>query len=317
MTNKICVSVMIVAFLSMIGCSDGDSSDKSKTDGVLCANKTEGSECASGKTCQKDGDKLVCKTSAADPDADALCANKTEGSECASGKTCQKDGDKLVCKTSETEPDDATHWACGSAYCSGSQYCDAKTQKCVDRATQAVEGIACTSEGLIENCVGGKLVYCDPNDKVTRVTDCAADNSVCALKRDENFGICVIPNERCNAQTAGTLNVCHDSEIVGGASYLEEFDCARATDGNYYMFRTWKTKDCAGICIDETQCEASEETCDKSTFKDRCDGDIWVYCASAGEGTPTAVNRMNCADYGISCIIAESGATCDWESTTE
>ena len=284
----------------------------------MCANKTEGAACADGKTCQTEGGKLVCKTSEPAPDETDLCANKTEGAACADGKTCQTEGGKLVCKTSETAPDDATHWACGSAYCSGSQYCDAKTQKCVDRSTQAVEGIACTAEGLIENCVGGKLVYCDSNDKETRVTDCAADNSVCALKRDENFGICVKPNERCNAQTVGTVNVCHDSEVVGGTSYLEEFDCARATDGNYYMFRTWKTTDCVGTCIDETQCSVSEETCDTSTFKDRCDGDVLVYCASAGDGKPTVVNRTNCADYGISCISDEaSGADCDWASTTE
>ena len=297
---------------------DGDKlvckpSDTSQDD--LCKDKTAGDECAEGKTCQKDGDKLVCK--AADTSQDDLCKDKTAGDECAEGKTCQKDGDKLVCK-SGGNLDDEKEWACGTEVCRGSQYCDLEAKKCIDRGEKAVAGKPCDKSTFVENCDGSKVVYCwegktvvnDCNETIDKDTQ---QVSICAMKRNENFAACVFDNNRCNAEVVGRTRLCVESNpgTPDYRSYWEYFDCERATDGKYYMFKTGETEDCVAGCIDDALCASTDDPCDSATYKSHCDGGLLMECGEDGK-----VFITDCmGDFNVACIEdAESGAMCDYEN---
>ena len=320
MNSKHIISMVISALFVVSACGEDDSTSKkpenppSATD--LCKDKSVGDKCAEGKTCQKDGDKLVCK--AADTSQDDLCKDKSAGEECAEGKTCQKDGDKLECKPRPGgNLDDEKEWACGTEVCRGSQYCDLKTKKCIDRVEKAVAGKPCDKSTFVENCDGNKVVYCDGKTVVYDCNDTIDENtqkpSVCAMKRNENYAGCVSDNNRCNAEIVGRTRLCFDTESgVPPLGYWEYFDCERATDGKYYMFRTEEdSKDCVGGCINDMLCATTDDPCDSATYKSHCDGNLLKVCGEGGK-----VFITDCmGDYKVACIEdAESGAMCDYKN---
>ena len=280
----------------------------------LCAGKVAGDTCDTGKTCQDEGGKLVCRLAKPNPEVD-LCAGKVAGDTCDTGKTCQDEGGKLVCRVPKHEGiDDATQWACGTNICSGSQYCNTKTSTCVDRVEKAVADRDCKASTFVENCDGNKLVYCNPDGKTT-VTDCSEDKkgdktAVCALRRNENHGVCVFQDDRCNAETVGEISLCIDTKpgTTENISYVEYLDCERASDGDFYMFKTFKTRDCNNVCLDETLCVDTGIKCEKNSFESRCDGDKLLVCGDDGQ-----VWGTNCRDFNVDCIVdAQEGAMCDY-----
>ena len=321
MRHKILISMAIATLFAMSSCSDDDSSSTPNNPPAppatdLCAGKVAGATCDTGKTCQDEGGKLVCRLAKPNPEVD-LCAGKSVGTTCDTGKTCQDEGGKLVCKVPKHEGiDDATQWACGTNICSGSQYCNTKTGTCVDRVEKAVADRDCKASTFVENCDGNKLVYCNPDGKTT-VTDCSEDKkgdktAVCALRRNENYGVCVFQDDRCNAETVGEIGVCIDPDpnAPGSKSYIELFDCERASDGRFYMFKTYKSHDCVGVCLDETQCANTGKECEQNSFVPRCEGDKLLEC-----GTDNKIFGTNCRDFGVGCIVdAQKGAMCDYDN---
>ena len=306
----------IATLFAMSACSDDDSSSTPNNPPAppvtdLCAGKVAGATCDTGKTCQDESGKLVCKTKPAEPPVTDLCAGKVAGDTCDTGKTCQDEGGKLVCRVPKHEGiDDATQWACGTNICSGSQYCNTKTSTCVDRVEKAVADRDCKASTFVENCDGNKLVYCNPDGKTT-VTDCSEDKkgdktAVCALRRNENHGVCVFHDDRCNDE----ISLCIDTKpgTTENISYVEYLDCERASDGDFYMFKTFKTRDCNNVCLDETLCVDTGIKCEKNSFESRCDGDKLLVCGDDGQ-----VWGTNCRDFNVDCIVdAQEGAMCDY-----
>ena len=212
---------------------------------------------------------------------------------------------------STPDPDEGDSWACGQTRCRGTQFCVQSTGACIERNEKAVEGVACNPNAFYESCDGEKLVYCDTETKLTKVSDCGADGSHCALKRDENFGMCVNKDERCTEKTQGEIQRCFQPEgMLDG--YLEAFDCAISDDGNYYMFKTWKTENCVGVCLDDTQCALSNASCDIDIFESVCtDSGVAVNCVPNSEGTGSVIFSMNCKeDYNVGCIVEDGEAKC-------
>ena len=320
MRHKILISMAIATLFAMSACSDDDSSSTPNNPPAppvtdLCAGKVAGATCDTGKTCQDESGKLVCKTKPAEPPVTDLCAGKVAGDTCDTGKTCQDESGKLVCRVPKHEGiDDATQWACGTNICSGSQYCNTKTSTCVDRVEKAVADRDCKASTFVENCDGNKLVYCNPDGKTT-VTDCSEDKkgdktAVCALRRNENHGVCVFQDDRCNAETVGEISLCIDTKpgTTENISYVEYLDCERASDGDFYMFKTFKTRDCNNVCLDETLCVDTGIKCEKNSFESRCDGDKLLVCGDDGQ-----VWGTNCRDFNVDCIVdAQEGAMCDY-----
>ena len=293
MRHKILISMAIATLFAMSACSDDDSSSTPNNPPAppvtdLCAGKVAGATCDTGKTCQDEGGKRVCKTKPAEPPVTDLCAGKVAGDTCDTGKTCQDEGGKLVCRVPKHEGiDDATQWACGTNICSGSQYCNTKTSTCVDRVEKAVADRDCKASTFVENCDGNKLVYCNP--------DCSEDKkgdktAVCALRRNENHGVCVFQDDRCNAETVGEISLCIDTKpgTTENISYVEYLDCERASDGD--------------LCVD------TGIKCEKNSFESRCDGDKLLVCGDDGQ-----VWGTNCRDFNVDCIVdAQEGAMCDY-----
>ena len=112
MRHKILISMAIATLFAMSACSDDDSSSTPNNPPA--------------------------------PPVTDLCAGKVAGATCDTGKTCQDESGKLVCRVPKHEGnDDATQWDCGTNICSGSQYCNTKTSTCVDRVEKAVADRDC------------------------------------------------------------------------------------------------------------------------------------------------------------------------------
>ena len=87
MRHKILISMAIATLFAMSACSDDDSSSTPNNPPA--------------------------------PPVTDLCAGKVAGATCDTGKTCQDEGGKLVCRVPEHEGiGDATQWACGTNICS-------------------------------------------------------------------------------------------------------------------------------------------------------------------------------------------------------
>ena len=74
----------IATLFAMSACSDDDSSSTPNNPPAppvtdLCAGKVAGATCDTGKTCQDESGKLVCKTKPAEPPVTDLCAGKVAG----------------------------------------------------------------------------------------------------------------------------------------------------------------------------------------------------------------------------------------------
>ncbi len=83
MRHKILISMAIATLFAMSACSDDDSSSTPNNPPAppvtdLCAGKVAGATCDTGKTCQDEGGKLVCKTKPAEPPVTDLCASTVE-----------------------------------------------------------------------------------------------------------------------------------------------------------------------------------------------------------------------------------------------
>ena len=192
---------------------------------------------------------------------------------------------------------------CGASVCEAGELC--MNGQCFKRDNKAVEGVACNAQSFVESCDGNSLVYCDCDESgncLTAVAPCSSGET-CALMADKNFGMCAISDAKC-AQS-GVFTRCFD--LIGGISYIEYYACALATDGRYYPFRDGiETADCIGACVDSYRCNLNEEVCGDS-FVESCEGNIMTYCADG------KVFRMNCEDYGTTCVMDGGTADCAWE----
>lgn len=193
--------------------------------------------------------------------------------------------------------------SCGASVCLAGELC--LNGQCVQRDNKAVAGQPCNAQTFVESCDGNQLVYCYCDESGTCQTEVAAcgTSETCALMADKNLGMCAIADAKC-AQP-GTFTRCFDLE--GGVSYVEYYTCAQAVDGKYYPFRDGiRTADCIGACVDSYRCNLNDEDCG-SDFSETCEGDIVTYCS---EGK---VFRMNCGDYGTTCVMSGGKADCAWE----
>jgi hypothetical protein len=183
-------------------------------------------------------------------------------------------------------------------------------QVCVERDAKAEADVECDPAKFLESCDGNQMVTCmsaEDGKFRTVVTDC--ENLTCVLHATKNLVNCNAPDPGCTS--AQKMSFCYDME-VGMISYLDNRECAQATDGQYYPFRLDGTStDCEGGCRDNYSCGLTQEKCTPETYVETCDGDIAQSC----DPTTQRVYGMNCRRYyGTGCLLNDGTAECDWEN---
>ena len=286
-----------------------------------CVDKQDGGEqqlcggkkCAENQICQNnqcvDQTKPECteNKSRCSNDLIQYCTNGNWGTpqSCGENKICKDD----ICQDkSPVSPEDPRK--CGSTTCKDSQLC--VNNQCAERNNKAEEGKPCDPKTFLESCDGNQLVICkvDPEGKeapATQVIDC--DNLKCALRADMNYGFCVKADPECKTQSKFTL--CYDQS--GIKSYVEHMDCALATDGKYYPFRTdHETSDCIDTCIDDYTCDVKEDlkSCQYGKTEDKCIGTVLEYCNKDNKIYHIACGRA----YKTTCL--SDAKDCDWENAS-
>ena len=245
----------------------------------------------------------LCLT-ACDENSDTTCGNCPNDQICVNN-TCQPDNTQTP---EDGQTPENTGRACGNTQCTGNQLCVG--QVCRERNAKAEENIECDPQKFLESCDGNQMVTCmaaEDGKYTTTVTDC--ESLTCVLHATKNLVNCNAPDPACTSPKS--MSFCYDME-GGFTSYLDNRECAMATDGNYYPFRIDGTStDCEGGCRDDYSCGLSAETCNPETYPDTCDGDIAQYC----DPDSNRVYGMNCRRYyNTQCIMTDGKADCDWEN---
>ncbi len=282
---------------------------------------TSNADCGEGKICGAEG-KCVDDTNVTPGPVDECTTNDdcTDATKpvCDNG-TCVADssvtpGPVDECTTND-DCTDATKPVCDNGTCvadnTQSGNCPAGEYE-IDGTCYA-EGDACDGETMTDSyCFGNKNVYCDYEidyenltiDYFIAVDDCAANDMTCGETADYG-NYCVMPCDTLDEEIAA----CYDEDTSAvylcvamkdgtlGAALYDGEACDAGCDGT--------TGACTKLSPDEG------ETCD-STFTERCDGEVVVYCADS------IVTTIDCgSSEGYSCGILSGSGIADCFSASD
>ena len=316
--------------------TNNDCKDPTKpvcSNGTCVANDTPeppAPECKTNNDC-KDPTKPVCSNG-------TCVANDTPeppAPECKTHDDC-KDKTKPVCDNGKCiESSTVVDVACQGVTCAKGT-CDRGV--CVTDEMKAVkEGDPCDGKTFGDFCNGDSMVYCSTANKVV-VTDCSNEGGCSIIKGSDGkySSWCNGPSNQCKND---------DQKIpycgLNANGYLIEssYICIKNTEGKFTALDQALYQGGSTLCA--TKCNADNTACDNSStdynkpcdnsFKERCDGNIAVYCNSSKKITPLpcdstescylskADNNANCFD---DAYIAEQSCTqlnhekmvCDRES---
>ena len=310
---------------------DIDANGTSFESSYICIKNTEGKFTALDQSLYQGGYTLCDTKCNADNTA---CEGETPKPECTENKDCP--AAKPVCENGKcVENSTVVDVACQGVTCAKGT-CDRGV--CVtDEMKAAKKGDPCDGKTFGDFCNGDSMVYCSTVNKVV-VTDCSNAGG-CSIVKGSNG----VYSSWCN----GPSNQCKndDQKIpycgLNANGYLIEssYICIKNTEGKFTaldqsLYQGGYTL-CATTCnADNTACDNSStdynKPCDNS-FKERCDGNIAVYCNSSKKITPLPCDStescyLSKADNSANCFddayIAEQSCTqlnhekmvCDRES---